>query len=248
MMVIGLLAFFTFSSVTPSRVYADAGPSKNQFQTIVIAPLAIAAIVMSIIVYFKLKKPAEKVAAEKVPVTAVRFDWEEVRLSINPDSDEMFVEALFEYENSLEKGLRMDLLFPFVSSYRDTISDFSATLLHRDGTPPRPLAFTAEEQQVTFDFAIQPLEKLRLKVFYREKLRGESAAYVITSIKKWQRPVREARFSVRLPARIVKPQFAFQEGLTGIRELKDENAVVYDFLLRDIYPDREFTINWQAKL
>jgi len=40
--------------------------------------------------------------------------------------------------------------------------------------------------------------------------------------------------------------FSFQEGLSGRRELKEMDAVVYDFLLKDIYPDKEFTVSWGA--
>ena len=116
---------------------------------------------------------SEKHNKAKEPVTSVLFDQESVDLKI--DRNKLVVDANFEYQNTTEKYLKMDLFFPFSNSIQSSIEDISIMLERPDsryyGRRNIPLKYNIDNPyQIFFDFKIRPLERIFLKVHYVETL------------------------------------------------------------------------------
>jgi len=234
--VIVIIAVITFAGV-PQASYADMGPKGDQWEVIqaVGAVTLITAISVGVYKWFKHK--------EHAPLSAVLFNEEEVYITL--EKDVMAVEAVFEYQNTTEQRLRMDLYFPFIRSVKNTISDLKILLEAGDAAGGRLLDHTAEENRVLVDFIIEPKQRVSVKVRYHEAIKDNHAEYIITSIRKWQRPVGKALFIVKLPASFKAPLFSFADNLVEKSGVEGSPYVVYTFRMRDLYPDKEFQIAWQ---
>ena len=237
---ITVLIMFVIFAVAPPKIYADAGPKENELK--VIQGVGIAALLIGITfgIYgiYKLYK-----RQESKPVTAILFNAEDVCITI--EDGEMAVDALFEYQNTTEKRLWMDLFFPFGRPMKESISDLSVVLVRTGTSRERRLDYKSEESRILFDFIIEPRERTLLKVHYREAIPGTHAEYIITSIKRWHRPVAKATFTVKLPTSFKSPVFSFADSLVERINLDGSSYVVYKFMMRDLFPEKEFQIAWQ---
>lgn len=176
------LVVFDFSP----NAYPDAGPSANQL--VVISAVGCACIGGALLAHRFFR------SEEHEPVTGVLFDAEDVFINISGDS--MRVDAVFEYQNTTKKRLRMDLFFPFTKPVNGSIQDIAVILSGMVSSQDRKLEYTIDGSRIYFTFIIEPIERVALKVHYREMLTGKRADYIITTIKRWQRPVARASFTV----------------------------------------------------
>ena len=234
---ITVLIMFVIFTVAPTKIYADAGPKEDTWKIVggVAAVALLPAIIFGIYKLYKHQKSK--------PVTAILFNAEDVSITI--EDREMVVDALFEYQNTTEERLSMDLFFPFARPVKKSISDLSVVLVGTGTSSERRLDYKSEESRILFDFIIEPRERRMLKVHYRETLPEKHAEYIITSIKQWHRPVAKAVFTVKLPSSIKSPVFSFADSLVERINLDGASYVVYKFIMRDLYPEEEFQIAWQ---
>jgi hypothetical protein len=221
----------------PHNIYADAGPTGTEWAIIEVAGIVIVLAVITLGIYLLYRH------STTAPISAVMFDSEDVSITI--EKGEMKVDASFEYLNTADKRLRMDLYFPFASHVKDTISDLSIVLVDRDTSSEEQVEYTSKENRIYFDFPIGPKERKLLKVHYRETIRGSHAEYILTTIRQWQLPVAKATFTVELPSNCVNPRFSFKESL--VEKISPEGAsyALYKFVMRDLFPEKEFQVDWQ---
>ena len=119
-------------------------------------------------------------------------------------------------------------------------------MLIRTAYPERKsVDYTVDGSRIEFVVVIEPREKMTLKIHYRELLEEKRAQYVLTSIKRWQRPVGKARIIVRMPDSVKSPIFSFNENLVERTRLESSHEVLYRFEMRNLYPEKEFQITWQ---
>jgi len=233
-----VLSFFAVSILTP-HANADGGPRNENFYVVVGAIACLPVIVFAVWGIWKLLKHKEK-----EPVTAVLFDQEEVFLKID-GNNKMEVDASFEYQNTTSKRLKMDLFFPLTSLLQTSIRDISVLLIHPTqeyNQKEEFLKYKPDGNRILFDFVLEPKEKVYLKVHYVESFVGNKAEYIITTIKRWKRPVAQAVFHVQLPSDKKTPTFSFENYLVEKIYLKELEAFVYTFRILDLYPDKEFQI------
>ncbi len=235
--VIIFLAIFIFVVLAPNT-YADAGP-KNEYWYVVDAAIVGAACLGGYYLIHNLFKKKEKEA-----VTSIYFEKEHVNMSIN--RNKMTVQATFEYTNTTDRELNMDLYFPFPNLSDATISDVSIALLcpERINQKKIDLDYEIDYKRILFNYNILPFEKVILEVKYIEKLQNK-ATYILTTIQKWKRPVSQATFKVSLPLSILSPHFTFEEALVNTESDKDNNMIIYHFALNDLFPNKEFEIYLQ---
>lgn len=79
--------------------------------------------------------------------------------------NEMEVDARFEYQNTTDKYLQMDLFFPFSSSIHSSIHEISILLIRQDPIDREkeyvPLKYNIDSSfQISFNFILQPMERV----------------------------------------------------------------------------------------
>ena len=238
-----ILVFFFLFSLSVTNALADPAPAGESFNIVILAVTILAVILsyMGIKALFKWFNNKNN----NVPVSSILFDWEHVYLSI--DKDKMDVEVTLEYKNTNPNWILLDLFFPFQQSVESSISNISVTSIHDTGdneSDIKNIDFTIDGSRILFDLFIGPDEKVNLRINYSEKLRDTKASYILTSIKKWQKPVSKAFFTVKLPSYIHSPRFTYEDNLESVNYNYEEKYVVYNFEMINLYPDNEFNIYW----
>jgi len=236
-----VLIFLIITLIHTPNAYADASP-KGPGVIIVAGALIIPCLGLGIWGILKLFKKND---VEKVPVTSVLFDKESVDLKI--DGNEMEVDARFEYQNTTDKYLQMDLFFPFSSSIHSSINEISILLVRQNPTNREdqyvPLKYNIDSSsQISFNFVLRPVERVVLKVHYLENLFENKAEYIVATIKRWKLPVAQAAFTVQIPSNKRSPVFSFGDGLAEKIHMKEFD--LYKFRFLNFYPDKEFQVVW----
>lgn len=239
--IILVLIFFIILSVHTSNAYADAA-NISPGGIIVVQAITNTCLGLGLLGFLHLFKKND---VEKVPVTSVLFDKESVDLKI--DGNKMEVDTRFEYQNTTDKYLQMDLFFPFSRPIHSSIDDISILLgrqysMH-EGEKYVPLKYDFySPTKISFNFVLRPMERAVLKVHYLENLFENKAEYIVTTIKTWKLPVAQAVFTVQLPSNKKSPVFSFEDGL--VEKIHMEAFDLYKFQFLNLYPDKEFQVVW----
>lgn len=85
-----------------------------------------------------------------------------------------------------------------------------------------------------------PGDSIVAESVYRQKLDAAYAHYVVTSTRVWGRPLRRARFEIRLPAGAVPIDFSF-----AFERLPGGCATCYVYEAEDFFPDRDIVVRWR---
>lgn len=240
--ITSIAIFFFIFSVMPNKAVADAGPKFDSFDSHykVAGGIAVGALLgfCGYLLFRHLKKE------EKVEVTTIHFEKEHVDIVLS--ENKINVEATFEYINTSDKEIVMDLYFPFSSSIDKSVSDITINLNCPNRTHPKQIDIDYKKQdcEILFDFKILPYERVELVVGYSE-IAQNKAKYILSSIKQWKRPVTKATFRVSLPSYIENPKFSFEENLTDTTINPTKELVEYYFAFNDLYPDKDFEIEWK---
>jgi len=77
--------------------------------------------------------------------------------------------------------------------------------------------------------------------YYRQPLKVNSATYIVTTTRKWKRPIDLARFRVTVPASFKDVRLTFKADSVT----KSDSNVTYFFTRKKFYPDRDVTVTWR---
>ncbi|MEO0069780.1 MAG: hypothetical protein ABIK18_03190, partial [candidate division WOR-3 bacterium] len=118
----------------------------------------------------------------------VHFTREEVAITIHPGI--MEIKGNYHILSSAKNAISVIFFFPFpldsIIQYPDSIAIFG-------------YQFTKTDSGVSFKKRFRPQSEDSFYVYYRQPLRGNSARYIVTTIRRWKRPVDLASFTVRVP-------------------------------------------------
>ncbi|WP_419660682.1 uncharacterized protein Dvar_10810 [Desulfosarcina variabilis str. Montpellier] len=237
-----IIIFFSLYFFIPNKAIADAGPKFDSFNSHYKVAGGIAAGALLGFCGYLLFRHLKK--EEKVEVTTIHFEKEHVDIILS--ENKMRVEATFEYINTSDKEIIMDLYFPFSSPIDTSVSDIALTLNCPDRPHPKQtdIDYKKQDCEILFKFKILPYERVELSVGYAENIQNK-ATYILSSIKQWKRPVAKATFKVSLPAYMEKTKFSFEENLTDKTINPTNQSLEYYFSLNDLYPDKDFEIEWE---
>jgi len=83
-------------------------------------------------------------------------------------------------------------------------------------------------------------DTIRLDAVYRQRIRTNYARYIVTTTQKWDRPLRRARFEIRLPAGAEPEEFSFPFTL---KEAGGDRY--YGFEAEGFFPDHDIVVRWK---
>jgi len=85
-----------------------------------------------------------------------------------------------------------------------------------------------------------PGDSLVAESVYRQRLVTGYARYILTTARLWGRPLRWARFEIRLPAGAEPLEFSYP-----FERRTQGDEVYYAFEVRDFVPDRDLVVRWR---
>jgi hypothetical protein len=164
-----------------------------------------------------------------VSVGPVHFAREEIAMDIRPGVLE--VRGMYHFTSSAKEPLIASVLYPFPL---DSLHPFP------DSIDIRGHGFQRQDSGVSFQMRFRPGAEDSFFAYYRQPLKAKSATYIVTTTRKWNRPIDVAQFRVTVPAGFRDVKLTFVPDSV----VKSDSAVSYFFTGRRFFPDRDVTVTW----
>ena len=165
-----------------------------------------------------------------VPESPVHFAREEIAMDVRPGTLE--VRGMYHFKCSAKEPLMASVFYPF---------PLDSARLYPDSIEIREHGFQRQDSGVAFRMRFRPEAEDSFFAYYRQPLRTNSATYIVTTTRKWKRPIDLARFRVTVPASFKDVKLTFKADSVA----KSDSTVTYFFTRKKFYPDRDITVTWR---
>lgn len=165
------------------------------------------------------------------PHAAMRFDFEHIELRLT--AVELFVHGRYVLANDGDQPARIGIYYPF------PVDELHPSP-HRVSLDGHPLE-RWEPAGATFGIQLPARGTTTFEAEYQQKHGGNKATYIVTSARRWGRPIRRAEFVVRYPKALREVQVSYPADER--RELASE--VEHRFVRDDFMPTKDVVITWQ---
>jgi hypothetical protein len=162
-------------------------------------------------------------------VEPVHFAREEVRLDVRPGTLEVSATYHFTCKSKQPVGAVMSYPFPL-----DSLNPYP------DSVVIAGYSFERSDSAVRFTMHFRPGREDSFRAWYRQPLKGRSARYIVTSTRKWNRPIDVARFQVTVPASLGDVRLSYEADSVT----RSGSATSYFFTRKGFFPDRDVIVEW----
>lgn len=142
------------------------------------------------------------------------------------------VRGMYHFTCSAQEPLVASVFYPF---------PVDSTHLYPDSIDIRQHGFQKQDSGVSFRMRFRPSIEDSFFAYYRQPLRVNSATYIVTTTRKWNRPIDLARFRVTVPADFRDVKLTFKADSVA----KSDSVVTYYFARKRFFPDRDVTVTWK---
>lgn len=163
------------------------------------------------------------------PVGPVHFAREEVWMDVRPGV--LAVSATYHFTCTAKEPVGAVVSYPFPVDSLNLYPDSIVIPGH---------AFTRNDTAVTFMMHFAPGREDSFSAWYRQPLRSNSARYIVTSTRKWRRPIDRASFRLSVPARFCGVTLSFEpDSVVIVGSTRN-----YYFTRTRFWPDRDVVVEW----
>lgn len=142
------------------------------------------------------------------------------------------VRGIYHFQCSAKEPLVASLFYPF---------PLDSTHLYPDSIEIRQRGFQRQDSGVSFRMRFQPDAEDSFYAYYRQPLRANAATYIVTTTRKWKRPINLAQFRVTVPASFKDVELTFKPDSV----VKSDSTVSYFFTFKKFFPDKDVTVTWR---
>lgn len=163
------------------------------------------------------------------------FAAEDVAITLSPTRAK--VEGVYRFRNPAEETQTLKLRYPFA---RGPALGEPENVVVRDAEG-RDVPFSWKRRDVAFEVTVPPRGEAEVAVSYEQSCRGDEFTYVLTSTRRWRRPLENASFAVEVP-----PQLAPLRGSYDLEEVASRGGLIrYELRRDDFYPDVDLNLRWR---
>lgn len=163
------------------------------------------------------------------PASPVHFAREEIVMDVRPGTLE--VRGMYHFTCSAKEPLVASVFYPF---------PLDSTHLYPDSIEIRQHAFERQDSGVAFRMRFRPEAEDSFFAYYRQPLKANSATYIVTTTRKWKRPIDLAQFRVTVPAGFKDVKLTFKPDSV----VQSDSTVSYFFTRKKFYPDKDVVVTW----
>jgi hypothetical protein len=163
------------------------------------------------------------------PELPVHFAREEVSLDVRPGTLE--VRGVYHFKCSARQPLVASVFYPF---------PLDSTHLYPDSIEIRQHRFQRQDSGVSFRMRFVPNVEDSFFAYYRQPLKTNSATYIVTTARKWKRPIDLAQFRVTVPASLKDVELTFRPDSVT----ESDSTVSYFFTRKKFFPDKDVAVTW----
>jgi hypothetical protein len=160
----------------------------------------------------------------------VHFAREEIAMDVRPGTLE--VRGMYHFTCSAKQPLVASLFYPF---------PLDSTHLYPDSIEIRQHGFQKQDSGFSFRMQFRPGNEDSFFAYYRQPLKTNSATYIVTTTRKWKRPIDVAQFRITVPADFKDVNLTFKPDSV----VRSDSFVSYFFARRRFYPDTDVTVTWR---
>ncbi len=164
------------------------------------------------------------------PAGPIHFAREEVALHVRPGT--LDVGGMYHFTCTAPSPLVAGIFYPF---------PIDSTHLYPDSVELPGHRFTRADSGVSFRMKFQPGAEDSFFAWYRQPLKTNSARYIVTSTRKWRRPIDLAQFRVTVPASFQGVELSFRPDSMA----RTESTTTYFITRSRFYPDRDLVVTWK---
>ena len=169
-------------------------------------------------------------ACRREPAGPVHFAREEVELNVRPGTLE--VTGTYHLNCESEAPIAGVILYPFPIDKAHAFPE---------SVDIRGSRFAASDTAVTFTMRFRPGEEDSFIAWYRQPLRGGAARYIVTSTRKWNRPIDTARFRVTVPFDLPDARLNYRpDSIT-----RTDSTLTWHFTRRRFWPSEDIIVTWR---
>lgn len=169
----------------------------------------------------------------------LEFIQEDISFSIQ---DSFFcVDGIYYICNVTNKPVNNILFYPFPVDGLYGIVD-SVLIYNLTDTIPLEI-IKRKENGFSFKISLEPFRVGKYKIFYRQKLNGNKAEYILTTTKYWGKPLQIANFKLHIPNHIKIDSLSFEPDSIYVNQ--DINKYFWQMI--DFMPDKNFIIIFDRK-
>jgi len=184
------------------------------------------------------------------PQSPVHFAREEIAMDVR--SGTLEVRGVYHFTCSAKEPLVASLFYPFpldsTHLYPDSIevrmpndaAPLTLALSQREREGVR-VSFVRQDSGVSFRMRFQPNAEDSFFAYYRQPLKVNSATYIVTTTRKWKRPIDLAQFRVTVPADLKDVSLTFKPDSV----VTSDSTVSYFFTRKKFFPDKDVTVTWK---
>jgi hypothetical protein len=172
---------------------------------------------------------------------SIRFSREKITMSIG--MDHILLEGRYIFRNDGEDAVKGPLFYPFpVDSnmlYPDSIN---VSIARADGTL-EDLRYNKTKKGITFGVEYPRGGTREVVVTYRQRVKAQTARYILTTAQSWGRSLEEAEFFIEVPHNLEIRSISY-----GDFELwKGEDRYVYHMRKVNFLPVTDILVAWKEK-
>ncbi|MCK4358554.1 MAG: hypothetical protein KAW92_07390 [Candidatus Cloacimonetes bacterium] len=169
----------------------------------------------------------------------LEFIQEDISFAIQ---DSFFcVDGIYYICNVTDKPVKNILYYPFPVDSLYGIVD-SVFIYNLTDTIPVEI-IKRKENGFSFKISLEPFRVGKYKIFYRQKLNGNKAEYILTTTKYWGKPLQIANFKLHIPNHIKIDSLSFEPDSIYVNQ--DINKYFWQMI--DFMPDKNFIIIFDRK-
>ena len=140
--------------------------------------------------------------------------------------------GMYHFTCSAKQPLVASMFYPF---------PLDSTHLYPDSIEIRQHGFQKQDSGVSFRMQFRPGAEDSFFAYYRQPLKTNSATYIVTTTRKWKRPIDLAQFRVTAPTGFKDVGLTFKPDSVK----KSGSAVSYFFTRKKFFPDKDVTVTWR---
>jgi len=165
-----------------------------------------------------------------VPESPVHFAREEIAMDVRPGTLEL--RGMYHFTCSAKQPLVASLFYPF---------PLDSTHLYPDSIEIRQHGFQRQDSGVSFRMQFRPGAEDSFFAYYRQPLKASSATYIVTTTRKWKRPIDLARFRVSVPASFKDVKLTFKADSVT----RSDSTLSYFFTRKKFFPNKDVIVTWR---
>ncbi|MBD3232678.1 MAG: hypothetical protein GF315_03030 [candidate division Zixibacteria bacterium] len=171
----------------------------------------------------------------------VDFYREKIIMWVYPDMVE--VEGIYYFRNKRDKAMKFPIIYPFpLDEYHhrpDSVSVVFSCGLTESGINYK---LNTSGSFASYALELLPGENNVMTVFYRQKLKGNLARYILTTTSAWGKPFELAEYEVYTSIELPGAEINYPCD-SDTTKGKMRKCV---FSRKDFYPDRDIIVNWDG--